>query len=606
MEPTEIKDSAQPEEPTASSAAPAPRRRLRKLWILLGAVILIGAGVFAYSKGALFKMLGSGSAQSQVGATKDVYYCPMHKDYKSDKPGNCPICSMKLVKLDKPATNTNPAGGGKMDGSMPGMKMGAEKEAKGKTQDMPGMPGMKIGAEQSGSGTTENAIFVPPEKQQMIGMRSVAAVVKPLVKDIRIVGKVSYDETKVTHIHTKVSGYIEQVFADSVGKPVRAGDPLFTIYSPDLVATQQEYLLALKSRKILKDSAFPWIADGSDNLLEAARSRLRLWDVSAEEIQRLEKEGVVKRAIEVYSPVSGIVTERKAYHHGTFVNSEMDLYTIVDLSQVWVLGEVYESELPYVKVGQPAEVDFPYSSTTKSLHGHVDYVYPYLDAKTRTAQVRLEFANPRLALKPDMFTNILVHINLGNQLVVPQDAVLNTGTEQYVFIDKGQGYVEPRLIRLGPAAGDNYGIEKGLKAGEKVVTAANFLVDAESRLKGAFANMGKPSAPPAGGVQAATAQNLNVEILEPKQAKVGGNPVRVAVRDASGKPVEGAQVEINLFMPQMGNMAPMSSKANLQSSGGGQYTGTVDVPMAWTWQTTITVKRGDQVIGTKQLNITAR
>src|SRR5437588_492827 len=328
MEPTDFKDSTETGDRSASSAAPAPRRRSRKLWILLGAVILIGAGVFAYSKGTLFKMLGSGSPLSQDGATKDVYYCPMHKDYKSDKPGNCPICSMKLVKLDQPATNATTPSGGKMDASMPGMKMGAE---------------------QSGSGTTENAIFVPPEKQQMIGMRSVAAVVKPLVKDIRLVGKVSYDETKVTHIHTKVSGYIEQVFADSVGKPVRAGDPLFTIYSPDLVATQQEYLLALKSRKVLKDSSFPWIADGSDNLLDAARSRLRLWDVSAEEIQRPEKEGVVKRAIEVYSPVTGIVTERKAYHHGTFVNSEMDLYTIVDLSQVWVLGEVYESELQYVR-----------------------------------------------------------------------------------------------------------------------------------------------------------------------------------------------------------------------------------------------------------------
>jgi RND family efflux transporter MFP subunit len=477
--------------------------------------------------------------------------------------------------------------------------------ADAKTQDMPGMPGMKTDAAPSGS-ATENSIFVPPEKQQLTGMRSVVAVVKPLVKDIRIVGKVSYDETKVTHIHTKVSGYIEQVFADSVGKAVRKGDALFTIYSPDLVATQQEYLLALKSRKMLKDSSFPWIADGSDNLLDAARSRLRLWDVSEEEIQRLEKEGVVKRAIEIYSPVNGIVTERKAYHHGTFVNSEMDLFTIVDLSQVWILGDVYEYELPYVKVGQQAEVDFPYSTTAKALHGHVDFVYPFLDPKTRTAQVRLEFANPGLALKPDMFTNILLHINLGNQLVVPQDAVLNTGTEQYVFIDKGQGYVEPRLVQLGPESGDEYAIQKGLRPGEKVVTAANFLVDAESRLKGAFANMGKPSVPAAGGRQAATTQNLNVEVLEPKQAKVGGNAVRVAIHDASGQPVEGAQVEIRLFMPQMGNMAPTTSKADLQSSVGGQYTGTVDVPIAWTWQTTITIRRGDQVIGTKQLNLTAR
>jgi hypothetical protein len=161
-------------------------------------------------------------------------------------------------------------------------------------------------------------------------------------------------------------------------------------------------------------------------------------------------------------------------------------------------------------------------------------------------------------------------------------------------------------VELGPEAGDEYAIQKGLKAGEKVVTAANFLVDAESRLKGAFANMGKPSVPAAGATSAATTQNLNVEVLEPKSANVGGNPVRVAVHDASGQPVDDVQVEIRLFMPQMGNMAPMNSKASLQSSGGGQYTGTVDVPMAWTWQTTITVKRGDQVIGTKQLNLTAR
>src|SRR5229473_2800183 len=442
----------------------------------------------------------------------------------------------------------------------------------------------------------DNAIFVPPEKQQLIGMRSVAAEMGILTKELRIAGKVSVDETRVTHIHSKVSGYIEEVFADSVGKPVRAGDPLFTIYSPDLVATEQDYLLALRSRDLLRASTVAFAARGAENLIAAARERLRLWDVSEQEIQGLETEGKVKRAIEVYSPVNGIVTERKAYHHGTFVNPEMDLFTIVDLSQVWILGEVYESELPYVKVGQQADVDFPYSSTAKRLHGRVDYLYPYLDAKTRTAQVRLEFANPGMALKPDMFTNILLHINLGTQLMVPQDAVLNTGIEQYVFIDKGQGYVEPRLVQLGPAAGDNYGIEKGLKAGEKVVTAANFLVDAESRLKGAFANMGKPSTAPAGAGQAATAESLNVEILEPKQAKVGGNPVRVAVRDASGKPVDGAHVEIRLFMPQMGNMAPMNSKASLQSSGGGQYTGTVDVPMAWTWQTTITVKRGNQVI----------
>lgn len=450
-----------------------------------------------------------------------------------------------------------------------------------------------------------NAIFVPPQKQQLIGMHSVAARIQRLEKEIRAVGKVAFDETKVTHIHTKVSGYIEEVFADYVGKPVRRGEALFTIYSPDLVATQQEYLLALKSRNALKDSSFPDIARGSDNLLAATKERLRLWDVTEEEIQRLEQEGKVKKAIAVYSPVTGIVTERAAYHHGTFVEPEKDLFTIVDLSRVWVLGEIFENELPFVRVGQAAEVDFPSAANAKTLHGRVSFVYPFLDPKTRTAQIRVEFANPGLALKPDMFSNIRLHANLGDQLVVPRDSVLNTGTEQYVFLDLGQGYVEPRLVEVGPEAGENYAIRKGLKAGDRVITAANFIIDAESRLKGAFANMGKPASVNTSQVAAATAK-LNIEIIEPKQAKVGANPVRLTVKDASGKPVEGAEVEMVLFMPQMGSMAPMTSKANLQNAGGGGYTGTIEFQMAWTWQTTVTVRKGGQVMGSMQTNITAR
>jgi hypothetical protein len=183
--------------------------------------------------------------------------------------------------------------------------------------------------------------------------------------------------------------------------------------------------------------------------------------------------------------------------------------------------------------------------------------------------------------------------------------VLNTGTEQYVFLDLGQGYVEPRRVEVGPAAGDNVAVLTGLKTGDKVVTAANFIVDAESRLKGAFANMGQPSAPPQ--MPAANpGQTLTINILEPTQAKVGPNPVRVAVKDTSGKPLDGAEVEVNLFMPQMGSMAPMSAKAQLQGIGGGQYAGTVNVPMAWTWQTTITVRKGQQVIGSSQTTVTAR
>jgi RND family efflux transporter MFP subunit len=450
-----------------------------------------------------------------------------------------------------------------------------------------------------------NGIFVSPEKQQLIGMRSVPAEMGTLTKDIRIVGKVSYDETRVTHIHSKVSGYIEEVFADSVGKPVRAGEPLFTIYSPDLVATEQDYLLALKSRELLRMSTVASAAQGSENLIAAARERLRLWDVTDQEIQRLETEGKMKRAIAVYSPVTGVVMERAAYHHGTFVDPSKDLFTIVDLSRVWVLGELYETDLPFIRTGQAAVIELPYSGGGRKIRGRVDFIYPFLDPKSRTAQVRMEFANPNLSLKPEMFTNITMSVSVGRQVLVPQDALMDTGAEQYVFIDKGDGYVQPRRVKVSAEAGEKVGIEQGLKPGERVVTGANFVVDSESRLKAAFAGMGSPSQPPA-GAGAGAKQTISVEVLDPKTAKTGMNAIRLLVKDASGKPITGAQVDVGLFMPQMGAMPPMSSKATLTESGNGVYTGQIEFQMAWTWQTTVTVRKNGNVIGVAQTNITAR
>lgn len=572
-----------------------PTIRRRAPWGRLSAIaalLAITVGLAFYLKIWPFKKAQPGDthvAGTHAAKAEEVYYCPMHTEYKSDKPGNCPICSMKLLKLEKP--------------SAAGAQTGAT------MQDMPGMPGMKTESKPvsptAPGAPSGNAIFIAPQRQQLIGVKSVPAEVKPLVKEIRTVGKVTHDETRLTHIHTKVTGYIEEVFVDFVGKPVKRGDPLFTIYSPDLVATQEEYLLALKSREVLKDSSFPWISNGSVNLLEAARRRLRLWDISEEEIQTLEKEGKAKRALTIYSPVTGIVIERAAYHHGRFVNPEMDLYTIVDLSSVWVLAEIYEYELPFVREGLMAEVEFPYASQSKPLRGKVTYVYPHLNPKTRTTQVRMEFPNPDLTLRPDMFFNVKLQVDLGRQVVVPEDAVLDTGTEQYVFVDKGDGYFEPRPVKLGAEAGGYFAIQSGLKAGERVVTAANFILDSESRLKGAFANMGKP-VPPQEAKAPGAAQELSVEIREPKQAKVGRNTLRLAVKDASSRPVEDAEVEVTLFMPQMGTMPPMTSKATLQHLGKGEYSGTIEIPMAWTWQTTVTVRKGGKVLGNVQTNVTAR
>ena len=449
-------------------------------------------------------------------------------------------------------------------------------------------------------------IFIAPERQQLIGVKSATTETKSLVKEIRTVGRVAYDETKITHIHTKVSGYIEDVFVDYVGKAVKAGDPLFTIYSPDLVATQQEYLLALKSNDLLKDSAFPWVSAGSNNLLEAAKQRLLLWDITPAEIETLQQSGQVKRALNIYSHVSGVVMERQAYHHGKYVTPDMDLYMLVDLSNVWVLGEANESDLSFLKIGQMAEIELPYSSNLNRRRGRIVFISPTLDPKTRTVQVRVEFPNPDLALKPEMFVNFKLGVDLGRHLLVPADAVLDTGTLQYVFVERGQGYFEPRTVKVGPKTEDSYVIESGLKAGEQVVTAANFILDSESRLKGAFANMGEPSRVPIGAPIAGGAQNLKVEILEPKTAKAGSNTLRLSLKDASGKPIEDAEVEVGLFMPQMGNMPPMSSNAQLKHEGGGVYVGTIQFLMAWTWETTVTAKKNGQVIGSAKTTITAR
>ena len=544
----------------------------RRVVIALLLVLAFTALIYFTVKPARQLITGSHSHGQQ-----ESYYCPMHPNYRADKPGNCPVCGMKLVKLEKGA----PAAEKQPDAVQP------------------------VAGSAQGSAPSPNAVYVSPKKQQLIGMRTVPAAVQSLSKDIRTVGKIGFDETKVTHIHTKVSGYIEEVYADFIGKAVNRGEPLFTIYSPDLVSTQQDYLLALKSRNILKNSAFPDISQGGDNLLAAARERLRLWDVNAQEIERLEKDGVVKQAIAVTSPVSGVVTARSAYHHGTYVEPTMELFTIVDLSRVWVLGEVYESDLPFVRLGESAEVSLPNAAAAKALRGRISFISPLLDPKTRTAQIRIEFANSDSLLKPDMYADVLLHADLGRKLVVPQDAVLNTGTEQYVFVDLGEGYVEPRRVEVGPTSGENVSVLKGLKSGEQVVTAANFVIDAESRLKGAFANMGQPSVQqPASDRK--PEQKLQVTILEPKQAKVGPNAVRVSVKDSSGNALDGAEVELNLFMPQMGSMPPMSAKAELQSVGRGEYAGTVNVPMAWTWQTTITVRRDKQVLGSAETTLTAR
>src|SRR5262245_996988 len=296
-----------PEEPVSDTNK---KWNLRKFLVNLLLALILFAGIVAVSRqfyadklqkiGWLSKITGK-TQEQETSRQREIYYCPMHKKYQSDKPGNCPICSMQLVKMEKSASaetgtsQNRPPGGG-----------------------MPGMPGMDMpgkSAPPPSSSDSPNTIFVSPEQQQIIGVQTAPAALRSLTKEIRTVGRVSFDETKVTHIHSKVSGWIERVFVDFVGKSVKKGDPLFTLYSPDLVSTQQEYLLALRAEKSLADSSFERVSEGARNLVEATRQRLRLWDVTEDEIRKLEKEGKAQRELPIYSPVGGVVTERAAYHH---------------------------------------------------------------------------------------------------------------------------------------------------------------------------------------------------------------------------------------------------------------------------------------------------
>lgn len=358
--------------------------------------------------------------------------------------------------------------------------------------DMPGKsvphgkkgPGGLATADEQEGGT----VTIAPERLQMIGVKYEAVARRPLEKVIRTVGRVAVDERRLAKVTIKFHGWIEKLLVSAVGDHVKKGDVLFTIYSPDLVATQEEYLLALESRKQLGESEFPEVARGSKDLLDSARHRFHLWDIGDEHIRQLERTGQVLRTLPIHSPITGTVI-RKEVLQGAHVEAGDELYTIADLSHIWILADVYEYELGFVKHNQKATVTLSYAPGTV-LNGIVGFVYPTLDPKTRTAKVRVELDNADDKLKPDMYANVELQADLGTKLAIPQEAVIESGQKQVVFLHHGGGRLEPRLIQTGAKTGAWYEVIEGLKEGDHVVTSANFLIDSESRLKAVVDSMG--------------------------------------------------------------------------------------------------------------------
>jgi RND family efflux transporter MFP subunit len=441
---------------------------------------------------------------------KILYYtCSMHPRVKSDKPGPCPDCGMNLTPVygeSPPAKPASTSQRGILYWQDP-MNPERRSDKPGKAAD--GMDLVPVYAEEPSQNRPEGAFKITAEKQQLIGVQYGQVTSRPLAKTTRAVARLAYDETKITRVHSKIAGWIERVFVDFTGDLVKKGQPLLTVYSPELVATQDEYILALKARDNLGRSAFTDVAAGANSLLDAARRRLELWDVAESQIAELEKTRKPAKAVTLYSTADGFVIARNAFERQRIM-PETELYSIADLSTIWAIADVYEYEAPLVKLGQAAAMTLP-SFTGRTFRGKITYVYPQLDNATRTIKVRVEFSNPDYSLKPDMYANVELRFEFGSRLSIPKEAVLDSGSEQMVFVALDEGYFEPRKVQLGDEAGGEVIVMSGLKAGERVVTSGNFLVDSESKLKSALSGMAMPGMDHGGG----TAKKAEQKVGQP-------------------------------------------------------------------------------------------
>jgi RND family efflux transporter MFP subunit len=368
-----------------------------------------------------------------------------------------------------------------------------------------GMDLVPVYEDEPGAAAQEGAIAVDPRLLQSMGVRTAKAEIKEISRTIRAVGQVAYDERRLTVVTTKLPGWVERLFVKAAGDPIRRGQALLSLYSPELVATQDEYLLALKNKKAMEKSGVPEFQAGARRLAAAARQRLKYWDISDSQIAELERTGEAKRTLTLASPAGGIVIKRQVTE-GQMVQAGMPLMEVADLSSVWVEADIYEYELPWVKVGQQAHMTLTYLPG-ETFHGQVQYIYPFLKEATRTARVRLVFPNKGLRLKPDMFAQVdIVSPAKEPAVVIPGEAVLDTGEKQHVFLALGQGRFEPRQVKVG-VRGDDGQVQvlSGLKGGEEVVTSAQFLLDSESRFREAIAQMLKGGEAQEGKKEAAPA-----------------------------------------------------------------------------------------------------
>jgi Cu(I)/Ag(I) efflux system membrane fusion protein/cobalt-zinc-cadmium efflux system membrane fusion protein len=452
-------------------------------------------------------------------------------------------------------------------------------------------------------------VQLTPERMQSIGVGTDTVEYKQLSDDIRATGTVDINERLLSYVQVRFPGYIRKVFANATYQYVHKGEPLFTIYSPDLVATQQEYLLARQNQKALSASTVDGVASGAESLSAAAEQRLEQWEVPQSEITKLKETGKAVTDLTINSPVTGYITERNALPN-MYAEPSTKLYTVVDLSRVWVYAQVFQNDVGRVKPGDTAQITVD-SYPGRIFSGQIEEILPQVDMATRTVRVRLAMENPGLKLKPGMFVNVDVKTRLGRQLVVPASAVFQSGTRQLVFLNHGNGRLEPKEITIGPRVGDDFVVLKGLDAHQSIVTSASFLIDSESQLQAAAGSFAPPppgagsNAPPANAPAAAQA---NIEFsTDPNPPQKGSNVFRVKLTSGDGTSTTGAEVTVTFYMaamPAMG-MAAMNTTTKLSEKGNGLYEGSGSLGSGGTWQVTISVQKNGQMIATKQLRVNA-
>ncbi|MFQ5501085.1 MAG: efflux RND transporter periplasmic adaptor subunit [Phycisphaerae bacterium] len=461
------------------------------VWVITVLILVSGAAFVAGS------WLTVGGAANAPASNKDdsgdpdiLYTCGMHPQILEPKPGLCPICQMKLTpyKVDSEDDTDQPTGPEERKVLYWRAPMDPNYISEKPGKSPMGMDLVPVYAD-TGETLSGNLIRIDPVTIQNMGVRTERVRRGPLAKIIRTLGRVDYDEQRVVYVDTKISGWIEELYVDETGQQVKKGDPLFAVYSPELYSAQIEYVQSLHRLPMLEASTSASTAADARAMVEAARNKLTFFDVSEAQIDLLKQTGKTEKNIKIYSPADGVVTDKMATE-GMQIRPGMRFYTIADLSRVWVYVDIYEYQIPWIHVGQKASMTLPYVPG-KVFRGDVVYIYPYVQKETRVIKVRLEFDNPTLELKPDMFANVMLESNLRDDAVlVPREAYIDSGTRKLVFVDRGRGKFEPRDIQVGvEGEGGKVEVLLGLEAGDVVVTSGQFMLDTESKLKEAVAKM---------------------------------------------------------------------------------------------------------------------